>query len=110
MHKQIDKIKNNENKPIVLKNVLNSHEIEKFMKLYNETHQSQYIHKTECNKRWLPNYGEELRNYSIKNLRMKLEILNSNLKDEDGKDILDCFKKVIIQLVYILMVVLILTI
>ena len=61
MHKQIDKIKNNESKPIVLKNVLNSHEIEKFMKLYNDLPIT--VHNKKQNvikKRWLIDYGKDL--------------------------------------------------
>ena len=73
MHKQIDKIKNNESKPIVLKNVLNSHEIEKFMKLYNELPIT--VHNKKQNvikKRWLANYGEELEELFYKKLKNEI--------------------------------------
>ena len=36
MHKQIEKIKKNEGKPKVLKNIFDKREIENFLKLYNE--------------------------------------------------------------------------
>ena len=36
MHKQLEKIKKNEGKPKVLKNIFNKEEINKFLKLYEE--------------------------------------------------------------------------
>ena len=36
MHKQIEKIKSNEGKPIILKNIFNKNEIEKFIDLYEK--------------------------------------------------------------------------
>ena len=95
MHKQIDKIKNNESKPTVLKNVLNSHEIEKFMKLYNELPIT--VHNKKQNvikKRWLANYGEELEELFYKKLKNEIgDFKYDNLKDEDGKDILGLFQE-----------------
>ena len=95
MHKQIDKIKNNESKPTVLKNVLNSHEIEKFIKLYNELPIT--VHNKKQNvikKRWLANYGEELEELFYKKLKNEIgEFKYDNLKDEDGKDILGLFQE-----------------
>ena len=96
MHKQIDKIKNNESKPIVLKNVLNSHEIEKFMKLYNELPIT--VHNKKQNvikKRWLANYGEELEELFYKKLKNEFGVfIYDNLKVEDGKDILGLFQDI----------------
>ena len=95
MHKQIDKIKNNESKPTVLKNVLNSHEIEKFIKLYNELPIT--VHNKKQNvikKRWLANYGEELEELFYKKLKNEIgDFKYDNLKDEDGKDILGLFQE-----------------
>ncbi len=95
MHKQIDKIKSNESKPTVLKNVLNSHEIEKFMKLYNELPIT--VHNKKQNvikKRWLANYGEELEELFYKKLKNEIgDFKYDNLKDEDGKDILGLFQE-----------------
>ena len=95
MHKQIDKIKNNESKPTVLKNVLNSHEIEKFMKLYNELPIT--VHNKKQNvikKRWLVNYGEELEELFYKKLKNEIgDFKYDNLKDDDGKDILGLFQE-----------------
>ena len=95
MHKQIDKIKNNESKPTVLKNVLNIHEIEKFMKLYNELPIT--VHNKKQNvikKRWLANYGEELEELFYKKLKNEIgDFKYDNLKDEDGKDILGLFQE-----------------
>ena len=95
MHKQIDKIKSNESTPTVLKNVLNSHEIEKFIKLYNELPIT--VHNKKQNvikKRWLANYGEELEELFYKKLKNEIgDFKYDNLKDEDGKEILGLFQE-----------------
>ena len=95
MHKQIDKIKNNESKPTVLKNILNNHEIEKFMKLYYELPIT--VHNKKQNvikKRWLANYGEELEELFYKKLKNEIgDFKYDNLKDDDGKDILGLFQE-----------------
>ena len=95
MHKQIDKIKKNESKPIILKNILNGQEIEKFMKLYNDLPIT--VHNKKQNvikKRWLANYGEELEELFYKKLKSEIgDFKYDNLKDEDGKDILGLFQE-----------------
>ena len=95
MHKQIDKIKKNESKPIILKNILNGQEIEKFMKLYNDLPIT--VHNKKQNvikKRWLANYGEELEELFYKKLKNEIgDFKYDNLKDEDGKDILGLFQE-----------------
>ena len=59
------------------------------------SYQSQYIKKTECNKkRWLANYGEELEELFYKKLKNEIgDFKYDNLKDEDGKDILGLFQE-----------------
>ena len=95
MHKQIDKIKKNESKPTILKNILSGHEIEKFMKLYNDLPIT--VHNKKQNvikKRWLKNYGEELEELFYKKLKNEIgEFKYDNLKDEDGKDVLGLFQE-----------------
>ena len=61
MHKQIEKIKQNEGKPRVLKNIFNKSEIEKFLSLYDELPIT--VHNKKQNvikKRWLQKYGKDL--------------------------------------------------
>ena len=95
MHKQIDKIKKNESKPIILKNILNGQEIEKFMKLYTDLPIT--VHNKKQNvikKRWLANYGEELEELFYKKLKNEIgDFKYDNLKDEDGKEILGLFQE-----------------
>ena len=95
MHKQLDKIKKNEGKPRVLKNIFNKEEINKFLKLYEELPIT--VHNKKQNvikKRWLFDYGKELEELFYK--RLSNEIGNfkyDNLKTDDDKDILGLFQE-----------------
>ncbi len=95
MHKEIEKIKKNEGKPKVLKNILNNQEINKFIKLYEELPIT--IHNKKQNvikKRWLSGYGEELERLFYSKLKNEIGDFNyDNLKDENGKDILGLFQE-----------------
>ncbi len=95
MHKQIEKIKINEGKPKVLKNIFDKREIEDFLKLYNELPVT--VHNKKQNvikKRWLMSYGEELEKIFYKKLSNEIgEFKYDNLKSEDGKDILGLFQE-----------------
>lgn len=95
MHKQIDKIKKNEGKPKVLKNIFDKREIENFLKLYNELPVT--VHNKKQNvikKRWLISYGKELEKIFYKKLSNEIgEFKYDNLKSEDGKDILGLFQE-----------------
>ncbi|WP_075534081.1 hypothetical protein [Candidatus Pelagibacter communis] len=95
MHEKIDKIKKSESKPVVLKNVFDSHEINKFIELYKKLPVT--VHNKKQNvikKRWLFNYGKELEKIFYN--RLSKEIGNfkyDNLKTEDGQDILGLFQE-----------------
>ena len=95
MHKQIEKIKINEGKPKVLKNIFDKREIENFLKLYNELPVT--VHNKKQNvikKRWLISYGKELEKIFYKKLSNEIgEFKYDNLKSEDGKDILGLFQE-----------------
>ena len=59
MHKQVDKIKQNEGKPKVLKNIFEKKEIDKFLKLYQDLPTT--VHNKKQNvikKRWLFNFKQ----------------------------------------------------
>ena len=90
MHKQIEKIKSNEGKPKVLKNIFSEQEIEKFLNLYNELPVT--VHNKKQNvikKRWLNEYGKELERLFYEKLKNEIgEFKMDNLKDDNGKDIL----------------------
>tara|TARA_B100000886_G_C20395798_1_gene480318 strand:- start:65 stop:772 length:708 start_codon:yes stop_codon:yes gene_type:complete len=95
MHKNIDKIKNLESSPKILKNVLSKIEIEKFLNLYRDLPTT--VHNKKQNvikKRWLKNYNEELE--FLFNKKVKNEIGDfkmDNLKDEKNQDILGLFQE-----------------
>ena len=93
--RNIDKIKNLEGSPKVIKNLFSKNEIEKFLDLYQELPTT--VHNKKQNvvkKRWLKNYNNELE--SIFNDRVKNEIGEfkmDNLKDENSNDILGLFQE-----------------
>ena len=95
MHKNIDKIKELESPPQVIKNLFSKNEIEKFLNLYQNLPIT--VHNKKQNvikKRWLKNFNEEMEslyyervNNEIGNFRM------DNLKDEKNNDILGLFQE-----------------
>jgi hypothetical protein len=95
MHKQIEKIKKNEGKPKILKNIFSKDEIQKFINLYNELPIT--VHNKKQNvikKRWLYNFGSELEELFYNKLKNEIgDFKYDNLKSEDGKDILGLFQE-----------------
>jgi len=95
MHTQIEKIKKNEGKPIILKNIFSKDEIQKFINLYNELPIT--VHNKKQNvikKRWLHNYGSELEELFYNKLKNEIgDFKYDNLKSEEGKDILGLFQE-----------------
>ena len=95
MHKNIDKIKNLESPPKVLKNLFSKNEIDKFLKLYNELPTT--VHNKKQNvikKRWLKNFNKEMENIFYKKVSNEIgEFKMDNLKDEENQDILGLFQE-----------------
>tara|TARA_B100000941_G_scaffold285852_1_gene258489 strand:- start:3847 stop:4554 length:708 start_codon:yes stop_codon:yes gene_type:complete len=95
MHKQLEKIKKNEGKPKILKNIFNKEEINKFLKLYEELPVT--VHNKKQNvikKRWLFDYGKELEELFYKRLSNEIgDFKYDNLKTDDGNDILGLFQE-----------------
>ena len=95
MHKQIEKIKQNEGKPKILKNIFSKDDINKFINLYNELPIT--VHNKKQNvikKRWLLNYGAELEKLFYTKLKNEIgDFKYDNLKSDDGKDILGLFQE-----------------
>ena len=95
MHKNIEKIKQLEGSPKIIKNLFSKNELEKFFNLYQNLPTT--VHNKKQNvikKRWLKNYSEELENLFFE--RVKNEIGNfkmDNLKDENNEDILGLFQE-----------------
>ena len=95
MHKNIDKIKNLESPPRVIKNLFEKNEIEKFFNLYNELPTT--VHNKKQNvikKRWLKNYSNELENLFYSKVKNEIgDFRMDNLKDEKNEDILGLFQE-----------------
>ena len=95
MHKNIDKIKNLESPPQVIKNLFDKNEIEKFFNLYNELPTT--VHNKKQNvikKRWLKNYSDELENLFFNKVKNEIgDFKMDNLKDEKNEDILGLFQE-----------------
>ena len=95
MHKLIEKIKSNEGKPKVLKNIFSKLEIQKFINLYEALPIT--VHNKKQNvikKRWLFDYGKELEELFYKKLKNEIgDFKYDNLKSDDGKDILGLFQE-----------------
>ena len=95
MHKNIDKIKNLESPPKVVKNLFSKNEIDKFLKFYNDLPTT--VHNKKQNvikKRWLKNFNKEMENIFYKKVSNEIgEFKMDNLKDEENQDILGLFQE-----------------
>jgi len=95
MHKKIDKIKELESSPKIIKNLFSKDELNKFLNLYNELPTT--VHNKKQNvikKRWLKNINQKLE--ELFNTRLKNEIGQfkmDNLKDERNEDVLGLFQE-----------------
>ena len=93
--RNIDKIKNLEGSPKVIKNLFSKDEIEKFLNLYQELPTT--VHNKKQNvvkKRWLKNYNNELESIFYDRVKNEIgEFKMDNLKDENNNDILGLFQE-----------------
>ena len=93
--RNIDKIKNLEDSPKVIKNLFSKNEIEKFLNLYKELPTT--VHNKKQNvvkKRWLKNYNNELESIFYDRVKNEIgEFKMDNLKDENNNDILGLFQE-----------------
>ena len=93
--RNIDKIKNLEGSPKVIKNLFSKNEIEKFLDLYQELPTT--VHNKKQNvvkKRWLKNYNNELESIFYDRVKNEIgEFKMDNLKDENNNDILGLFQE-----------------
>ena len=95
MHKNIDKIKNLEGSPKVIKKLFSKNEIEKFLDLYKNLPIT--VHNKKQNvikKRWLKNFNEELENLYFEKVKNEIgDFKMDNLKDDNNQDILGLFQE-----------------
>ena len=95
MHENLEKIKSLEGQPKIIKNFLNSKEIELFLKLYNDLPVTvNNLKQKVIKKRWLTGYGKDLE--KILRERIKNEIGDfqmDNLNEPDGTECLGLFQE-----------------
>ncbi|MGA0214525.1 MAG: hypothetical protein ACO3IY_03170 [Pelagibacteraceae bacterium] len=95
MHENLEKIKSLEGQPKIIKNFLNSEEIELFLKLYNDLPITvNNLKQKVIKKRWLTGYGKDLE--KILRDRIKNEIGDfqmDNLNEPDGTECLGLFQE-----------------
>ena len=95
MHENLEKIKSFESQPKIIKNFLNSEEIELFLKLYNDLPVTvNNLKQKVIKKRWLTGYGKDLE--KILRERIKNEIGDfqmDNLNEPDGTECLGLFQE-----------------
>ena len=95
MHKNINKIKNLESPPKIIKNLFSKNEIIKFLDLYQNLPIT--VHNKKQNvikKRWLKNYSEKLESLFYNKVKNEIgDFKMDNLKDENDKDILGLFQE-----------------
>ena len=95
MHKNIDKIKELESSPKIIRNLFSKNEIERFLNLYLNLPTT--VHNKKQNvikKRWLKNYNKELENLFYEKVKNEIgDFKMDNLKDEKNSDILGLFQE-----------------
>jgi|TARA_B100001094_G_C18056271_1_gene732648 hypothetical protein len=95
MHENLDKIKSLESSPRIVKNFLNSEEIEIFLKLYSELPVTvNNLKQKVIKKRWISGFGEKQE--KILRERIKLEIgdfVMDNINEKNGTESLGLFQE-----------------
>ncbi len=95
MHENLNKIKSLESPPKVIKNFLDSFEIEKFLKLYSELPVTvNNLKQKVIKKRWISGFNEKLE--QILRDRIKLEIgefAMDNINEKNGAECLGLFQE-----------------
>ena len=95
MHTRIEEIKKSESSPIVIKNLFNKDEINKFLELYKELPTTVHNKKQKKKKkRWLNDYGKDLETLFYQRLKSKIgDFKYDNLKTDNGNDIFGLFQE-----------------
>ena len=95
MHKNINKIKELESPPKIIKNLFSKKELEKFLELYQKLPTTVHNKKQDViKKRWLKNFNEELEALFYKKVKGEIgDFKMDNLRDEKNEDILGLFQE-----------------
>ena len=95
MHKKINKIKELESSPKIIKNIFSKNEIEKFLNLYLDFPTT--VHNKKQNvikKRWLKDYNKELEYLFYEKVKNEIgDFKMDNLQDEKNDNILGLFQE-----------------
>ena len=95
MHKKINKIKELESSPKIIKNIFSKNEIEKFLNLYLDLPTT--VHNKKQNvikKRWLKDYNKELEYLFYEKVKNEIgDFKMDNLQDEKNDNILGLFQE-----------------
>ncbi|MFL2877511.1 MAG: hypothetical protein ACJZ8N_00840 [Candidatus Pelagibacter sp.] len=95
MHKEINKIKELEGPPKIIKNLFSKNEINKFLDLYEQLPIT--VHNKKQNvikKRWLKNINQELESLFSSRLKNEIgEFKMDNLKDEKNEEVLGLYQE-----------------
>ncbi len=95
MHKELEKIKELESPPKVIKNLFSQNEINKFLDLYKKLPTT--VHNKKQNvikKRWIKNIDNDLENLFYTRVKNEIgDFKMDNLKDENNSDILGLFQE-----------------
>jgi hypothetical protein len=95
MHENLNKIKSLESSPKVIKNFLNSDEIEKFLKLYSELPITvNNLKQKVIKKRWISGFDEKLEQILRDRIRLEIgEFTMDNINEKDGSECLGLFQE-----------------
>ena len=95
MHKELEKIKELESPPKVIKNLFSQNEINKFLDLYKKLPTT--VHNKKQNvikKRWIKDIDNDLENLFYTRVKNEIgDFKMDNLKDENNSDILGLFQE-----------------
>ncbi|MDC0943226.1 hypothetical protein OAR49_01130 [Pelagibacteraceae bacterium] len=95
MHNKINKIKELESSPKIIKNIFSKNEIEKFLNLYLDLPTT--VHNKKQNvikKRWLKDYNKELEYLFYEKVKNEIgDFKMDNLQDEKNDNILGLFQE-----------------
>ncbi len=95
MHKELEKIKELESPPKVIKNLFSQNEINKFLDLYKKLPTT--VHNKKQNvikKRWIKDIDADLENLFYSRVKNEIgDFKMDNLKDENNSDILGLFQE-----------------
>ena len=95
MHKELEKIKELESPPKVIKNLFSQNEINKFLDLYKKLPTT--VHNKKQNvikKRWIKDIDADLENLFYSRVKNEIgDFKMDNLKDEKNEDILGLFQE-----------------